>query len=117
MRVCVVCVCVCVCVVCVLMCVWGGGGKATAYTFCIHIYRSIVVWEISVFNNFCKFKFLKTICCLSILRPQQQTHTEITRWAQGRHNLVIGLSVPYKVVTTLSQPCIRIVSTLQGCGS
>ena len=40
------------------------------------------------------------------------THTEITRWAQGCDNLVIGLSVPYKVVTTLSQPCNRIVSLL-----
>ena len=41
-----------------------------------------------------------------------QTHTEITRWAQGCDNLVIGLSVPYKVVTTLSQPLNRIVSLL-----
>ena len=41
-----------------------------------------------------------------------QTHTEITRWAQGCDKLVIGLSVPYKVVTTLSQPLNRIVSLL-----
>ena len=64
MRACVCGVCVCVVCMCVLMCVCvggggGGGGEATAYTFCIHIYRSIVVWEISVFNNFGMLKLKK----------------------------------------------------------
>ena len=82
MRACVCGVCVCVCgvYVCAHVCVcgWGGGGKATAYTFCIHIYRSIVVWEISVFNNFGMLKFKKTICCLSILRPLNNKLTRST---------------------------------------
>ena len=53
-------------------------------------------------------------------RIMQGSHTEITRWAQAcnnltrlwqpGYNLVTRLSACYKVVTTLSRPCNRIVN-------